>query len=72
MIDIEPNYDEMMKLYDRLETAKEKMGDRYLLHPDNFVQNRNKANDDARDINLFVHRGRGDTPLVHIDDLEWW
>ena len=72
MIDIEPNYDEMMKLYDRLETVKEKMGDRYLLHPDNFVQNRNKANDDAGDINLFVHRGRGDTPLVHIDDLEWW
>lgn len=72
MIDIEPNYDEMMKLYDRLETAKEKMGDRYLLHPDNFIQNRNKANDDARDINLLVHRGRGDTPLVHIDDLEWW
>ena len=72
MIDIEPNYDEMMKLYDRLGTVRQEMGERYLLHPNNFVQNRNKANDDTRDIDMCVHRGRGDTPLVHIDDLEWW
>ncbi len=47
MMNIEPNYDEMMKLYDRLETVKQGMGERYLLHPSNFVQNRNKANDDT-------------------------
>ena len=72
MMNIEPNYDEMMKLYDRLETAKEKMGDRYLLHPNNFVQNRSKADDDTRDIDLCVHHSRSGSPLVHIDDLEWW
>ena len=72
MLDIEPNYDEMMRLYDRLETTKASMGDRYLLHPNNFVQHKFKADDSARDIDLCVHRGRGDTPLVHIDDLEWW
>lgn len=63
MINIEPNYDEMMKLYERLETAKEEMGDRYLLHPANFVQKRIKANDSARNSYLHNHYSGSDKAL---------
>lgn len=66
------DHNEMMRLYERLESAKESMGDRYLLHPNNFVKHKYKEDDMARDCNLFSDNSERDTSLlIHVDDLSW-
>ncbi len=63
----------LAELYERIEVVKEDMGDRYLLHPRNFIQHKNKNDDMARDCNLFSDNSeRSASLLIHIDDLEWW
>jgi hypothetical protein len=73
MIDISPNPDKLMELYERLEVVKEDMGSRYRLHPSNFVKRKSSQDDMARDCNLFSDNSeRTASLLIHVDDLEWW
>lgn len=73
MIDIQPDYDKMMELYAKIDAVKEDMGERYRLHPSNFVKHKDKDDDMARDCNLFSDNSeRSASLLIHIDDLEWW
>lgn len=45
MLNTDPN--KLAELYERLEVAKEELGDKYLLHPKNFIQRRETPYDMA-------------------------
>lgn len=43
MLTADPN--KLAELYERLEVAKEELGNKYLLHPNNFIQRRDTPYD---------------------------
>lgn len=67
---LKTNLDKLAQLYERLETAKEQLGDRYLLHPKNFVQRRDTPYDIPGNYYMPDDNMEFSTPLlIHVEDV---
>lgn len=68
MLTANPN--KLAELYDRLEVAKEELGSKYLLHPNNFIQRRDTPYDMAGNYYMPDDNMEFSTPLlIHVEDV---
>lgn len=64
------NPDELAKLYERIEVAKESLGDKYLLHPKNYISRRETPYDLAG--NSYMpddHMEFSTSLLIRVEDI---